>query len=81
MKSSSNYKNEYEMSRQYQNALDFVTHHCYFIVTPKDEYCILEQKQRTLIFEWPSHHEMTLGHAVFINKKSKFTREKLIRYE
>jgi hypothetical protein len=65
------------MSRQYQNIIDFVSPFGYYISTPKEEYVTLPQDKRIITFECKQKHSITLGHAVFINKKSKFSREKL----
>lgn len=66
------------MARQFENVLSFVTPHGFTVVTQKEEYCILSQEQRTILFKCKKGHEMKLGHAVFINKKSKFLRENLL---
>lgn len=65
------------MARQFGNVLSFVTPHGFTVMTQKEEYCILPQEQRTILFKCSKGHEMKLGHAVFINKKSKFLRENL----
>ncbi len=65
------------MARQYQNIISFVAPFGFTVVTEKEEYCLLPQEKRVVIFRCTKGHEMQLGHAVFINKKSKFVREKL----
>lgn len=65
------------MARQYQNIISFVKPHGFTLITQKEDYCIIEQEKRTIVFKCVHDHEMKLGHAVFINKKSKFLRENL----
>jgi hypothetical protein len=65
------------MARQYQNIISFVKPHGFTLITQKEDYCIIEQEKRTIVFKCVHGHEMKLGHAVFINKKSKFLRENL----
>lgn len=65
------------MARQYQNIISFVEPFGFRLLTDKEEYCVLPQEKRVIIFLCANGHEMKLGHAVFINKKSKFVREKL----
>lgn len=61
------------MAVQYKNIEKFVNPHGYTVVTPKDAYIVLPQNERTITFQCENQHKMTLTHAVFINKKSKFT--------
>ena len=65
------------MAIQYNNINKFVNPHGFKLVTKKEDYIILEQDKRVITFKCPSEHEITLVHAVFMNKKSKFTRENL----
>ena len=65
------------MAIQYRNIIKFVEPHGFTVRTNEEEYKELDQKNRTILFECPFKHEMRLGHAVYINKKSKFLREKL----
>ena len=65
------------MSVQYNNIEKFVHPYGFTLVTLKEDYVKVVQEKRSITFKCPQEHEMTLVHAVFINKKSKFTREKL----
>jgi hypothetical protein len=63
------------MARQYANIVSFVGPHGYVLKTGEEEYKGMEKKE--VCFVCPAGHEMTLQHPVYINKKSKFLREKL----
>ena len=65
------------MARQYQNIMSFMSPFGFILVTNKQDYCELPQEKRIIVFKCSKGHEMQLGHAVFINKKSKFLREKI----
>jgi hypothetical protein len=65
------------MARQYQNIISFVEPFGFSVLTNKKDYCELPQEERVIVFKCSKGHEMKLGHAVFINKKSKFVRENL----
>ena len=65
------------MAIQYQNIIYFVEPFGFSVLTTKDEYCKLSQEKRIIVFKCSKGHDMQLGHAVFINKKSKFVREKI----
>jgi len=53
------------MARQYENIKSFVEPHGYSIVTRKDDYVTVPQNERSVTFECPEKHHMTLVHAEF----------------
>jgi len=65
------------MSRQFENIISFIEPFGYEIITKKEDYILLPQEKRIILFKCKNGHVMKLGHAVFINKKSKFIREQI----
>ena len=51
------------MAPQYENIISFVKPHEFKIITKKEDYSMLEQEKRVVLFECPKGHEMQIGHA------------------